>query len=314
VVRPLRSLLLSVFHGQTAIWPSIACGVVVTAASYLVGNSRGDLNVDVALASMATFLFGVLLAFTIARTRERLALIQNLTSKGNASLLSIHQLVAVFSEGERSVIRDLIDCHLTDQIDYRLVDNYRSAGSHQALAVAVYALNPATPQQEVVYREAIGICISMGSDRALIEATTGQALSPIEWTGMLLLLLLLIGLITVLPGGTVLGALVAGLLSGTLVTLMILLRKLDLLRWHERVAIWEPVTRLFRSMGTDPYVPRHVIEEGRYRPEGRIRVVDYPDPYPKRETKIVTVMDLADIDSGTRPSGAPAEANGPEED
>ena len=75
--------------------------------------------------------------------------------------------------------------------DYRLVDNYRSAASHQALAVAVYALKPDTRQQEVVYKEAISICINMGADRALIEATTGQALSPIEWTGMLLSLLLL---------------------------------------------------------------------------------------------------------------------------
>ena len=292
MARSPRSLVLSVFHGETAIWPSIACGAAVAIVSFLVDNSQGNLSVDVALASMATFLFGVLLAFTIARTRERLALVQDLVSKGNASLLSIHQLVEAFAEDERLVIRDLIDHHLTDQIDYRLVDNYRSAASHQALAVAVYALNPATRQQEVVYKELIGICISMGADRALIEATTGQALSPIEWTGMLLLLLLLIGLICVLPGGTILGSLVAGVLSGTLVTLMILLRKLDLLRWHERVAIWEPTTRLFRSMGRDPYVPRHVIEQGRYLPKGRIRVVDYPDPYPNRTTKIVTMVDV----------------------
>ena len=79
------------------------------------------------------------------------------------------------------------------------------------------------------------------------------------------------------------------MLAGTLVTLMILLRRLDLLRWHERVTIWEPTTRLFRSMGHDPYVPREVIDNGRYRPTGRVRVVDYPDPYPIRATKIVTV-------------------------
>jgi hypothetical protein len=283
---------LAVFHGETVIGPAVVCGVVVAAISYGVGSSRGDLQVDVALASMATFLFGVLLAFTIARTRERLALVQDLLSKGNASLLSIHQLVEVFGPEERSAIRDLIDVHLTDQIDYRLVDNYRSAPTHQALVTRVYALEPRTRQQEVVYKEVVEVCISMGADRALMEATTGQALSPIEWTGMLLLLLLLIALITVLPGGSVLGALVAGALAGTLLTLMILLRKLDLLRWHERVAIWEPATRVFRSMGRDPYVPRYVIEHGRYRPTGRIRLVDYPDPYPERSTKVVTVTDL----------------------
>ena len=305
VVRSLRSEALALFHGETAIWPSVASGLIVAAISYAVGSARGDLNVDVALASMATFLFGVLLAFTIARTRERLALVQDLLSKGNAALLAIHQLVEVFPIEERIGIRDLVDRHLTDQIDYRLVDNHLSAPTHQALVKAVYALDPSTAQQEVVYKEMVEVAINMGSDRALIEATTGQALSPIEWTGMLLLLFLLIALITVLPGGSVLGALVAGVLAGTLVTLMILLRKLDLLRWHERAAIWEPATRLFRSMGIEPYVPRYVIEHGRYRPTGRIRMVDYPDPYPERSTKIVTVIDL---DHPDRDYARPAEA------
>ena len=72
----------------------------------------------------------------------------------------------------------------------------------------------------------------MNADRSLIEAATGQALSAIEWSGLLLLLLLLVGLIAVLPGGTVTGAAVVGVLAGTLVTFMILLRKLDRLRWH----------------------------------------------------------------------------------
>jgi hypothetical protein len=113
-----------------------------------------------------------------------------------------------------------------------------------------------------------------------------------EWTGLILLFLLLVGLIAVLPGGTALGAVVAGVLAGTLVTFMILLRKLDRLRWHEVVTIWEPTTRLFRNMGRDPYVPREVIENGRYRPTGRVRVVEYPDPYPIRSSKIVKVEEL----------------------
>ncbi len=55
------------------------------------------------------------------------------------------------------------------------------------------------------------------------------------------------------------------------------------------MAIWEPATLLFRLMDLDPYVPRHVIDSGRYRPTGRIRVVDDPDPCLERSTKIVTV-------------------------
>ena len=136
----------------------------------------------------------------------------------------------------------------------------------------------------------------MGENRALIEAASGQALSAMEWSGMLLLLLLLMALIAVLPGGTFWGAVVAGVMAGTLVTLIVLLRKLDRLRWHERTSIWEPTARLFRSMGRDPYVPREVIDSGRYRPTGRARVADYPFPYPDRTGKTVTLENFDEID------------------
>ncbi len=297
-----RSLVTSVSGGDVT-WPAVLAAVLVGTASYLVGPNRGDIRVDVAMASMAAFLFGVLLAFTIVRTRERLALVQNLVAKGNSSLFSIHQMMAVFGDEDRRRIRDLVDSHLTDQIDYRLVDYHLATPSLLALIDAVYSLEPVGPRQEAVYKEMVALCISMNIDRSLIEAATGQALSAIEWSGLLLLLLLLVGLIAVLPGGTVLGALVAGVLAGTLVTFMILLRKLDRLRWHERVTIWEPTARLFRSMGRDPYVPRDVIESGRFRPTGGVRVVDYPDPYPHRATKIVKAEDLG---SGAGPAGEAA--------
>jgi hypothetical protein len=284
-----RSLGASVTGGDVVIWPSALAAVLVGIASFLVGSNRGDIRVDVAMASMAAFLFGVLLAFTIVRTRERLALVQNLVAKGNSSLFSIHQMMSVFGEEDRCHIRDLVDRHLTDQIDYRLVDYHLATPSFLVLTDAVYALDPDGPQEEAVYKELVVLCISMSADRSLIEAATGQALSAIEWSGLLLLLLLLVGLIAVLPGGTVLGALVVGVLAGTLVTFMILLRKLDRLRWHERVTIWEPTARLFRSMGRDPYVPREVVESGRFRPTGNVRVVDYPDPYPVRISKVVKV-------------------------
>jgi hypothetical protein len=45
-------------------------------------------------------------------------------------------------------------------------------------------------------------------------------------------------------------------------------------------------------MGRDPYVPRAVIESGRYQPTGRVRVVEYPFPYPDRSAKIVSVEEL----------------------
>jgi hypothetical protein len=272
--------------------PAILVGLLVAGASLAIGPKRGDIRVDVALASMAAFLFGVLLAFTIVRTRERLARVQDLVAKNDSALFSIHQMMAVFDSDDRNRIRDLVDRHLTNQIDYRLVDHHRATSTYLRLTDEIHALSPTTMQQEAVYKELVSVCIAMRSNRALIEASTGQEMSPMEWAGLVLLLLVLLGLIAVLPGGTALGAVVAGTLAATLATLLILVRRLDLLRWQERVTIWEPTSRLFRSMDRDPYVPRLVIDAGRFRPTGRVRVVDYPDPYPIRTTKTITVEEL----------------------
>ena len=280
-------------------WPALTIGLLVAAVALLVGSRRGDVRVDIAMGSMAAFLFGVLLAFTIVRTRERLVLVQDLVATSDASLLTLHDAVAVFGDARRDEIRDLIDEHLTDQIDYRLVDYHRASPSFRALINAVLALQPRNPEQDAVYKELVARCFVLDNDRALIEAAGGQAMSPLEWTGLLLLLAVLLGLLAVLPGGTPLGSLVAGVMAGALVTLIVLLRKLDLLRWHERVTIWEPTTRLFRNMGRDPYVPRDVIKSGRYRPAGRVRVVEYPDPYPNRASKVVNVVDQGDVGSST---------------
>ena len=273
-------------------WPAVVAGIVAAVVSYTVGSIQLNLSVEVALASMTTFLFGVLLAFTIARTRERLNMIRELMSRGNSSLQSIHQMMAIFPEPTRSRIRQLVDEQLTSQIDYRQVDNHLSMPAHNALVEAVYAIDPTTRQEEVIYKKIVELCIQMGSERARIDTVTGQSLMPVEWIGMLLLLAMIVALITVMPGGTVWGALVAGVLTGTLVTLLIVLRQLDRLVWHEQASIWEPTSRLFRSMDLDPYVPRLVIDSGRFVPTGRIRVVDYPDPYPDRSRKIVTVADF----------------------
>jgi hypothetical protein len=298
----------SITHGEIAVVPAVVVGVIVAVVSLLVGSNRGDIRVDIALASMASFLFGALLAFTIVRTRERLAKVHDLIARGHACLLSIYQIMGVFGEEQRDRTRGLIDSHLIDQIDYRLVDYHAATQSHDRLVEQVFALEPATPQEEGVYRELVQLCVQLGQDRVLIEAATGQAMSPIEWSGLLLLLLVLLALIAVLPGGTIPGAIVAGVLAAALVTLMVLLRMLDLLRWHERVTIWEPTSRLFRSMGSDPYVPREVIEKGRFQPTGRIRVVDFADPYPIRTTKTITVEEFpavsANGSSGSRSRSA----------
>src|SRR5579863_10680889 len=143
----VRSTLRSVKNGEITLWPSLAVGIIIGGVSLTLGSTGSALERDVALASMATFLFGVLLAFTIARARERVQLLQDTISRNNAALLTIHQMMVVFPEVDQLRIRDLIDLQLTTEIDFHLVDNHLAASAHLALATAIFTLEPQNAQQ-----------------------------------------------------------------------------------------------------------------------------------------------------------------------
>lgn len=294
-VSRLRSYLMRIHQGDHVAGPVWVVGLAVGTISLVGGAAIRHLGIGIgliaALASVATFLFGVLLAFTIDRTRLRLALIHDLIRRTDAGLLSIHALVEAFPDDADS-IRDGIDRLIVEQVDFRLAECHLAQPAYLALARSVYALEPTSPRQEISYYHLLQQSTMIGEHRALMESAVGQALSPLEWGGLLCLFALLLSLVTLLPGGEVIGSIAAGVLGGVLTSLIILLRKLDRLRWHERTSIWEPQARLLRSMGRDPYVPRHVIDAGRFHPRGRTRVATYPDPYPVMTNKVVTVEEL----------------------
>jgi hypothetical protein len=265
---------------------------MVSIAALLVGTHHIDTVGVSALFSATAFLFGVLLAFSIQRMRDRLSRVQDVLSLSNSNLLAVYFMAAIFEPETCQDLRDHIDAHLTDQISYQLLDYDSANPSYDALMAKIMELQCQTKEQQNAHKKLLEIAADTLSDRASIQATARQPLSAIEWIGMLSLLVLMLILLALLPGTSDIGVIVVGVLAGVLVMLMSLLRKLDRLRWHERVTIWEPSTRLFRRMGLDPFVPRPVIESGRYRPTGRVRVVDFPDPYPDRRRKFVTLEDF----------------------
>ncbi|MFM7616078.1 MAG: hypothetical protein ACKO72_01260 [Actinomycetes bacterium] len=291
----LRALGRRVVHGEVVAGPAVAVGLLVAGLSFAVeGTLEADgltLGILATIATVATFLFGVLLAFTIERTRLRLSTVHDFIRRADANLLAIHQLVEVFPE-HREAIRARIDAQLIAQIDYRLAEFSSSTPTFLDLSRSVIALEPSTPQQEIAYYHLLQQTNDMSMSRALMEAAIGQSLSRLEWTTLLLLLGVMLSIIVELPKGSIVAAVVAGVLAATLVALMTLLRKLDRLLWHERASIWEPQSRLFRNLGLLPYVPRHVIDAGRFTPTGRVRVVDYTSAHPDLSGKVVTEVDF----------------------
>jgi hypothetical protein len=287
-----RNTARSVFYAERLLWPAVVVGLIVAGTALLIGEHRESVGNVTDLAAVSMFLFGVLLAFTTARMRERIVKIHDLLRTCDAELESCYEFAGNFGEDFQREVQGLIDAQLIDQVDYRLVEFWRSADSHKALTTTIYNLEPKGTRQTFSYRALSDVCWDMTRNRALIEAVAGQELSKMEWTSTLLLLLLILCLMTILPGGTIAGSLLVGFLAMVLVSLVGLVRQLERLRWHERTTIWEPQARLFRSLGLLPYIPRSVIEARRYRPTGVVRIVDYHADYPDRSKKTVSEVDL----------------------
>lgn len=244
------------------------------------------------LLGVAYFVFGILAAFAIESARSGLSRVNELLKAGDADLVSVYQLAGAFGSEARTAIREVIDVHLQDQIDYRLPDFDRSTPSFLVLFGEVQALRPESTAQEIAYDHLLGICTQASERRKQLEALVRQRVSTVEWVTLLSLLAALWGLMLAANGGPILASVLGAVLVASLAGLMVVLRHLDDYRWQEGDAIWKPLHTLFLSLDLLPYYPRIAVESGRLTPpDGRLRLVDYPFPYPDMTDKVIEEVD-----------------------
>jgi len=244
------------------------------------------------LLGVAYFVFGILVAFAIENARSGLARVNELLKAGDADLISIYQLSGSFGGDVQSDLREVIDAHLQDQIDYRLVDFERSTESFLDLFARVRELEPTTSKQEINYDHMVGVCVAAGERRKQLEALVRQRVSPVEWVTLLSLLGALWALMLSANGGPMVSSLLGGVLVASLAGLLVVLRHLDDFRWQEATAIWTPLHNLFLSLDLLPYYPLVVVDSGRFDPPtGRLRLVDYPNLYPDMVGKTIEITE-----------------------
>ena len=244
------------------------------------------------LLGVAYFVFGILVAFAIENARGGLSRVNELLKAGDADLVSIYQLSASFGPDAQAELRDVIDAHIQDQIDYRLVDFERSTPSFLTLFARVRDLEPTSTRGEIAYDHLLGICTAASERRKQLEALVRQRVSPVEWVTLVSLLAALWGLMLAANGGPIVAGLLGGVLVASLAGLLVLLRHLDEFRWQEGEAIWNPLHNLFLSLDLLPYYPRDTVRTGRLDPpSGQLRLVDYPHPYPDMTDKTIVIAD-----------------------
>jgi uncharacterized integral membrane protein len=168
-VARVRGWWANVSVTRSVILVMAAVFAVHLAVSRMVNLPEADGRYEL-LLGVAYFVFGILVAFAIENARSGLARVNELLKAGDADLVSIYQLSASFGTDVQLELREVIDAHLQDQIDFRLVDFERSTPSFLALFKRVRKLEPTSAREEITYDHLLGICIAASERRKQLEA------------------------------------------------------------------------------------------------------------------------------------------------
>lgn len=277
---------------NTSLLVSICIGILIVTA--LVTRGSGSLTENNNLFLIASFLFSIFIAFTIATSHSKLSRINEATNSEEGILLSIYRSSKVFGDGVQKKIQAHIDDYLIDQIDYYLTDFEYSSKSFTSLFDYLIGIKPENEQQALVYQVIVGSLNESAQNRKTVESLVHERVLTFEWVSILTLLGVILYFIFDLNNGSLTMMIASIALSTAAIILVFVLKDLDNLKWKEKSWIWEPLENLFTELDLVPYFPKDVIDEGRATIEKgqKIRVATYPNKYPDMSGKEVQEVEV----------------------
>lgn len=247
-------------------------------------------------STAAAGIFGIFIGFSISNSRKRLNRVNELLKTENADNLLVYRLSAVFGSKIQDKIRELMDSYLIDQIDYRLDDFDRSGDSFDKLYEYVINLEFENEKQKMTLGSMVSTLNESSSNRIQIETITTHKISIFEWISVWSLTFVVVFNLYGMTTGDVFQSLLITILASAIILLVLVLRDLDNLKWQKAVWTWKPLHSLFVNMDLLPYYPRIIVDVGEAKiPNGeKIRLADYPNPYPDMTNKTIKVEEYSD--------------------
>lgn len=246
------------------------------------------------LFSVASFLFGIFLGFSISNSHGRFNQICQILRTNDAIILFIYQMSGQFGEKIKKDIQILLDNYLIDQLDYYLFDFKKSHQSFMKLFQYLDKLVIKNEKQKKSYESMVDSLSDSLKNRKTVEALLQQPMFKFEWISILTLLAIILFCIFYINTGSVLSIISSVLLSTSAIILVFVLKDLDNLSWKEQQWIWEPIEDLFCELGLLPYYPIDVLKSKRAKVKKgeKIRVAIYPNPYPDMTRKKIEILEV----------------------
>ena len=278
---------MNILNNKIPLIFSISTILVVAIIVFFPFNSQS--GVITIILSVATFLFGIFVAFSINDRNKRKEKIRENDSHERSNLVNIYGLSKVLGKKWAEKIRKKIDEYLMATLDYKIWDFYKTGKEFSALFDLIMPIKVKNkPQLEEMIERLEDIRLSRGETAEIIN----ERLSRFEWViAIFLCLVTLVCLILINPGTLISIVLLSGL-SIAVIFSVYFLYSLDNLSWKEETIIFEPYAQTFESVGLLRYYPEDLIISGKVKKHTgkKYRIGIFPKPYPDFSGKKIKII------------------------
>jgi len=244
------------------------------------------------IVGVATFLFGIFIAFSISDRYGRLETIREQDSMERSRLVLLYNLSKVFGKQTQEKIKEVIDRYLQSLLDYEIWDYHKTEDNFRDLADTVSNLEPKTEKQTALIQVLFGyigdICYARKHTISLVE----ERISKMEWLIFVFLSAIIIVTLILINTGSIISIVIIFALTMSLVLLLIFLQSLDDISWKEEERIFEPYSKAFEAIDLVRYYPEEIIKSKRVwkHTTTKYRVGIFPHKYPNMSGKIIKTV------------------------
>jgi len=243
--------------------------------------------------TIASFIFGALFAYYLGNSNDKHKLIVNNLRKDDALIISLYQQFKYFDKETKEELIKLLDNYLQSEIDYYLSEYYMSSKEFMKLYVYIQGIKTNTEEEKKAKDFMFSVINNSLELRKSTEANALNRMSAGEWITLFVFALIILLTTIVLYNGSIESIVVSLLLSFGVIILLLLLEKIDNLKWRQDEFIWLPLTLLFRELSLLPYFPNGIIKNRKFRKiKGSIRIATYPNKYPDISGKTIEVKEI----------------------
>ncbi|MHC1716377.1 MAG: hypothetical protein AB9915_00570 [Candidatus Dojkabacteria bacterium] len=269
--------------------------IVLTGAIYFKLTNSYNLDEDLidTTRAISSFIFGVLFAYYLGSSKDKHKLIVSNLRKDDAQMISMYQQVKYFDEVTRTEIVRLIDNYIQSQIDYFLKDYYLTNKEFMQLYTYIQGIEAKNERELEAKKKLFSFLSDSLEIRKNVEANAYNKITSGEWITLFVFALIILLTTIGLYNGTIESIVVTVLLSFGIIILLVLLDRIDNLKWRQDEYIWIPLTLLFRELDLLPYFPKKIMKNRRVgNIKGKVRIVEYPNVYPDFTDKKIEIVEI----------------------